>query len=208
MNTNNTMKSLTVIAARLDTFFKVMQKIAQIGLTVLLVAMLVLTIVNAVDPDAVIGTDLNSMDVGPLTFTLAPEYAPENENILGFAWVMTVIALVCGGTMVYGMGIIRRILQPMKEGRPFAENTAAQMKKLAFCALALGIAQNIGVMVEAAAALKTFGVDQIMEMGVIRSVTVNYTMELGFVVVFFVLLLTSYLFAYGAQLQQLSDETL
>ena len=28
------------------------------------------------------------------------------------------------------------------------------------------------------------------------------------VVVFFVLLLTSYLFAYGAQLQQLSDETL
>lgn len=208
MNTNNTMKSLTVTAARLDTFFKVMQKIAQIGLTVLLVAMLVLTIVNAVNPDAVIGTEMNAMDVGPLTFTLAPEYTPENENIIIFAWVMTVIALVCGGMMVYGMGVIRRILQPMKEGRPFAMDTAAQMKKLAFCSLALGVAQNIGRMVEAFSALKAFGADQIMETGVIRSVTVNYTMELGFVVVFFVLLLTSYLFAYGAQLQQLSDETL
>ena len=42
----------------------------------------------------------------------------------------------------------------------------------------------------------------------IRSVTVNYTFDLGFVIVFFVLLLMSYIFSYGAQLQQLSDETL
>ena len=36
----------------------------------------------------------------------------------------------------------------------------------------------------------------------------GYTLDLTFVLVFLVLMLMSYIFSYGAQLQELSDETL
>ena len=42
----------------------------------------------------------------------------------------------------------------------------------------------------------------------ILAVIPDYRLELGFLIVFFVFLLASYIFRYGAELQQLSDETL
>lgn len=42
----------------------------------------------------------------------------------------------------------------------------------------------------------------------ILAIIPDYRLELGFLIVFFVFLLASYIFRYGAELQQLSDETL
>ena len=112
-------------------------------------------------------------------------------------------ALICTG-----LGYIRKILAPMAEGRPFHPDTAVYIRKLAIVSLILGIAQNIGAFAETFSALRSFGLDSLIDAGIIQSVSVNFTLELGFIIVFFVLLLMSYLFSYGAQLQQLSDETL
>ena len=75
-------------------------------------------------------------------------------------------------------------------------------------ALVLGVVQNIAGAVETTNAVRHFGLDRLVAGGQIRSVTANYTFDLSFLVVFFVLLLMSYIFRYGAELQQLSDETL
>ncbi|MBP3655436.1 MAG: DUF2975 domain-containing protein [Clostridia bacterium] len=202
------MDKLVSAAKKLDVFFNVMRKIALVALIVVVCLTAVLTVVSMIDPDAVIGGELNIVDIGPVSIELAPEYAPSNGNILAHTWVMVLVAIVCGGTFYVGIGLIRRILQPMKEGRPFDVNTAGCVKKLAYCSLVLGVAQNVGRLAEAMTAVRAFGLDRLVQNEMIRSVSVNYTLELGFVVIFFVLMLVSYLFAYGAQLQQLSDETL
>ena len=44
--------------------------------------------------------------------------------------------------------------------------------------------------------------------GTIQSITSNYQIDLTFLVLFFILLLVSYIFRYGEELQQQVDETL
>ena len=56
--------------------------------------------------------------------------------------------------------------------------------------------------------MKYYQLERIVDGKQILSVTPEYQLELGFLVVFFVFLLASYIFHYGAELQQLSDETL
>ena len=51
-------------AKRLDTFFKVMQRVAVISMVVVICVMAVLTVVSIVDPDAVIGEDFEKVDLG------------------------------------------------------------------------------------------------------------------------------------------------
>lgn len=199
---------LSSTARKLGKFFKILQKIVLVCAIVMLSVLLVLTIANAVNPNAVIGTQLNSVDIGGVTLVLAEELTPDNNSILAYVWVYAALGIVSAAVVWIALGYIRKILSPMGEGSPFHPETARYIKKLAILSLALGIAQNIGGAVSTLAALKFFGLDKLVENGVITSVSANFTLELGFIVVFFILLLMSYIFSYGAELQQLSDETL
>lgn len=199
---------LSSTARKLGVFFKVIQKVVWISMLVVLCVLTVLTIVNAVKPGAVIGTDLNVLDVGSISIELAEEHTPDNASILGYTWAYALLGGACAAVIYLALGYIRKILAPMAEGSPFHQDTARYLKKLAILSLILGIVQNAGGIVQTVFALRSFGLGSLAESGAIRSVTANFTLELGFVVVFFVLLLMSYIFSYGAQLQQLSDETL
>lgn len=202
------MDKLASTARKLGTFFKVLQKIILILAIVVVCILLVLTVANAVDPSVVIGEELYVVDLGTISIELDEKYTPDNASILSYTWVLIAIFLVIAAVTYIGIGYIRRILAPMAEGEPFHPDTAKYIKKLAVMSLILGIVQNVGTMLDSAFALRSFGLDALMESGMIRSVSVNYTLELGFIIIFFVLLLVSYIFTYGAQLQQLSDETL
>ena len=50
--------------------------------------------------------------------------------------------------------------------------------------------------------------DESINSAFIRSITVNYTFDAGFLLIFAVLMLVSWIFEYGTELQKLSDETL
>ncbi len=200
--------TLSTTARRLNTFFKVLQKIILVCIIVVVAVLLVLTIANAVNPDAVIGTELNSVDIGNISLVLEEELTPDNDSILAYVWVYTFLGIVCAAVVWIALGYIRKILYPMGEGQPFHPDTSRYIKKLAILSLVLGVAQNIGSVVTTLAALRSFGLDKLVANGVIRSVSANFTLDLGFIVIFFVLLLTSYIFSYGAELQKLSDETL
>ena len=202
------LEKLSATAKKLSLFFKVVQKIIGITTIVMLCVLTALTIANVIDPNTVIGTDLNVLDLGPVTIELAEEHTPDNGAILGYAWIYGLLWAFCAAALCLGLGYLRRILAPMAEGNPFHSDTARYLKKLAWLSLVLGVAQNVGAAAEAAAALRSFDLQQLVENSAIRSVTVNYTFEFGFIVLFFLLLLMSYLFSYGAELQKLSDETL
>ena len=71
-----------------------------------------------------------------------------------------------------------------------------------------GIVGNAGKLLETSAALRFFNFEALTATGDIRSITVNHTFDLTFLLVFFLLLLVSYIFRYRTELQRLSDETL
>lgn len=195
-------------AEKLDKFFKVMQRVTAISMVVVVCVMAVLTVVNITNPAAVIGEDFERVDLGPVTIELAEEYAPDNHTILRYAWIYVALGVVSAAVIWYAFGQARRILRPMKEGDPFRADVCEAIRRIGYVTIVLGVVQNVAGVIETHNAIRHFGLDRLVQGGQIRSVTANYTVDLSFLVAFFVLLLISYIFRYGAELQRLSDETL
>ena len=82
------------------------------------------------------------------------------------------------------------------------------IKKVSYAVLVWGVIGNAGELLSISATLRYFDFEALVAAGEICSVTVNYQFDFTFLLVFFLLLLMSYIFRYGAELQRLSDETL
>lgn len=203
----NTSKMIST-SKKLDTFFKVLQKTIIVCMIVVPCLLVVLTIANIVDPNAVIGRGFNMTSIGPITLELAEEQAPGNTTILIYCWTLSALMAVCAVIVYRAFGLIRKILKPMTEGRPFEPSVADDIKKISFVCLALGIVQNIAGAIEVTSAIHNFDLTNLIVSENVLSVTANYSFDFTFLIMFFVLLLISYIFRYGAELQQQADETL
>lgn len=201
------MEKMITVSKKLDVFFGVIQKLIVIGLSVAFIVTAILTVVNIVDPDAVIGEGFNTVDVGNITVELDESLAPDNKTILSYVWMILVPGAVSGAFIYYAVILVRKILAPMKEGRPFDLSVGTNIKKIGYISLVLGVIKILGDMIETAVTLKVFELTELTD-GAVRSITANYTFDLSFLIVFFVLMLIAYIFNYGAELQELSDETL
>jgi hypothetical protein len=202
MNQEKMMKT----AKALDTLFRIARKIALIALIVLAIAVVTVTIVHFVNPEATIGTDFSSLDVGPVTFSVTPEAAPSNRQVLVLTWIIFLFAAGCGLILYDILGRAGKILDPMKEGNPFHPTVANNIRRIGILILILDLVQQVTDF-----ALSLYANHFIREMlPADASVFIesNFQLSLTGVLVFFILLLVSYVFQYGAQLQQLSDETL
>ena len=195
-------------AKALDKLFRILQRIIIICAAVSVVVIGIFTVINAIGLNSTIGTDFHSVDIGPLTLELAEEVAPDNNAILIYAWTMAAAAIAIIAVGCYTISIIRKILAPMTQGDPFHPTVGKEIRKLAFASLIIGIIQNIMGAVETLSMPRIFHLDTLLLDSQIRSVTTNFRYDLSFIVVFFVLLLMSYIFHYGEELQKLSDETL
>ena len=202
------MEKMMRISKKLDTFFKVVQKLVLIGMGVAIIAAAVVTAANGMYPDAVIGEGFQSVEIGSVTIELAAELAPDNGRILGYLWSVIALGAASAAFLYYACGIVRKVLAPMTEGRPFDSSVGQNIKKIGYISLMLGLVQNVASMVQTAAAVRTFELAALADSGAVKSITANYTFDLSFLIVFFVLLLMAHIFNYGAELQQLSDETL
>lgn len=195
-------------AKALDKVFKILQRVIIIFAAVSVIILGIFTVMNAVNHNAVIGTDFNIVNIGPLTFELAEEAAPDNNAILIYTWIMAAIAVAFIVIVHYVLGTFRKILKPMTEGNPFAPSVSKEIRKIAFASLAVGVIYNVMAFVEALNAIRIFELNRLLQNSQIQSVVVNFHFDVTFVIVFFVLLLVSYIFRYGEELQKLSDETL
>ena len=206
------MDKLMKTAKKLDTFFKVVQKIMKVTMIVMVCVLGVLTITYIVNPNAIIAYGFYSIDIGPLTIKLTEGYSPEdNKMVLFYAWIIIGLAAIAIVAIYYAFGQIRKILQPMSEGDPFHPTVSVNIRKIAYVSVVLGIVANIVSFVETFIALgmiESLNLLQHVQEGTIQSVTSNYSFDFTFLVVFFILLLMSYIFSYGEELQQQVDETL
>ncbi|MCQ2405829.1 MAG: hypothetical protein MJ067_01255 [Oscillospiraceae bacterium] len=150
----------------------------------------------------------SKLDFGMLTITTEEAFIPSFDSLRpGIAFSLAAAAIICG-TALYIAGIIRGILKPMLEGRPFEDGTANKIRKLAFACLIGGfvieICRNLSIWFE----LRAYDIGSILSSSAVRSFKINYTLDTGFAVTAILLLLLSHIFRYGENLQRESDETL
>jgi len=206
------MDKLMEIAKRLDVFFKVLQKIIKIAMIVIVCVLGFLINANVVNSNAIIASGFYSMDIGPITAKLAEGYSPvDNNMVLAYAWIGMGLAAITAIAVYYALGQVRNILQPMSEGRPFHPTISVNIRNIAYVSIVLGVVGNIGSYVKTLNTVKMIEnmnlIEYVKNRGV-QSIELNFNVDLTFLLVFFILLLMSYIFQYGEALQQQVDETL
>jgi hypothetical protein len=155
-----------------------------------------------------IGAGYEELDIGFLELTIAESYAPDKWMVL----LQAAVTLLISCRLFYdgrrGVGYIREILQPMTEEKPFDSIVSTNLKKLARLSINLGILLNLITLFEQIMTVFAYDLPGLLVSQKITHVGGLFTLDLTFLIYWAILLLLSYVFRYGEQLQQLSDETL
>lgn len=203
------MNELTTTAKKLDTFFKVLNVFLKIGIVCCLVGIGIIAAGFLFDLDPyTIGTGYNSISIGNFELELAQEYAPDESLVLILLAVELVIVLICLLVLRPSITCVRDILNPMINGEPFHSTVSANLKKLAKHGLILCVLTNLVQIVTNSMYVLNFGLEELLISEKVTHITISTDIDLTFLIVSAVLYLLSYIFHYGEDLQQLSDETL
>lgn len=206
MKTEKMMKT----ARSLEKVFKALQwvAVACIALAVLFAGALVAARVRDPGGAAELWRHYNKVSLGPVSFELAPDVVPDSGTATRYFAVMLIPSAAYALMGWYTLGIFRKILKPMADGKPFEPSVSRGLRRLAFTSLAIGALYNVADVLEAANAMGLLDLDSLVQNGRILSVTTNFRVDVTFIVIFFGLLLLSWIFRYGEELQRQSDETL
>ena len=204
MNENKMIKT----AKGLDTFAKIVGVILIAGMVLLVVGSILvfITMNSQMKPSFV--NFYQTVSVGNLSIAVKDLVIRDYDALCRWFLATAAAAMVTMAVFIAGIRTVRRILKPMKEGRPFDTDVPANLKKLGWIVIAGGILSaalesfSSGFLWEAYDFTKIFNMDQV------TGWTYNTSFDMSFLALAFVLFLLSYIFRYGAQLQQESDETL
>jgi len=201
-NLSNTAKKLDKVLEIAHIVFGALAIACIVG-----VALIAAAYILRLDP-SMIGTGYENFDVGFLELTVAESYAPDKWMIL----LQAAITLAVSCRLMYdarrGVGYIREILNPMKEEKPFDTIVSTNLKKLAKLSINLGILGNIIILSEQIMSVFVYDLPGLLISEKITQVGGMFNVDLTFLIYWAILLLLSYVFRYGEELQQLSDETL
>ena len=203
------MDKMKKTAVRLDVFFQVLQVACIVAAAASGVAlvMIVACLIFRFDPE-LIGTGYNVLDIGFLELEVAESFAPDKYRVLAIGAVdmaMSVILALLGRACTAS---VRRLLSPMKEGLPFHESAAACLRRLALLSLIIGVVLNASEIASQLLTEYIYGLEGLILGEKIIGMELHSKLKLSSLVVSGVLLLLSYVFRYGQELQRLSDETL
>ena len=196
-------------AGWLDKFFHVLQIAYVVAAVTAGVGLVLIAVcfIFKLNPE-MIGTGYNTPDLGFLELTLAEAFVPDKRSIL----TIVAVDIAMGGILSLlgraGVSCIRRLLAPMKAGLPFHDSAAACLKRLAILSLVIGVVLNVSELASRLLTDQVYGLSELLLSDRILGVQMHGKPDLSCLVVSGVLLLLSYVFRYGQELQRLSDETL
>lgn len=203
------MKDLVKTASILDKCLNILSVVIKICAAALLVGLGILAagFLFDLDPD-VIGTGYEQADLGFVTLHVSPTYIPDHKTIWAQNAAEMLLTLLCMIPAHLIVKSIRAILSPMKDGQPFHNAVSIELKKIAKYVCVLGVCVNLQSVISKILLVRAFDLDLLILSEQISHVDFLFTFDLGFLPVCGILLLLSYVFRYGEELQQLSDETL
>lgn len=203
------MEKMKSTAAKLDKLFRILHVCTAIAAIAALVgiAIILAAFVFHISPDA-IGTGYSSIDIGFLTLNIAPQYTPDKQAMLLVVAAELVFAFVLALACRRFIDCLRRILSPMIQGEPFQAAASRNLTDLAKLSIVIGILVNAAVLTSQAMTVFALNLPELLISEKITHIQGSFTADFSFLVFSAVLFLLSYVFRYGEELQQLSDETL
>ena len=203
------MNNLSNTAKKLDKVFEIVHIVlgALAIACIVGVALILAAYIFKMDPE-MIGAGYENFDIGFLELQVSPNHAPNKWLVL----LQGAITLLVGCRLAYdgrrGVGYIREILHPMTEEKPFDTVVSTNLKKLARLSINLGILYNVIILSEQIMTVFVYDLPSLLVSEKIIHVGGMFNVDLTFLIYWAILLLLSYVFRYGEELQQLSDETL
>ena len=203
------MKDLTKTAAILDRILQILSVCIKIAFVALLVGLALLVAAFLFDlPPQMVGTGYNRADLGFITLTVSENYLPDHRILWGQAGMEIFLTLLCLIPAHFIARSFRAILDPMKKGEPFHNSVSIHLRKISRYICSLGIGMNLVVIISNILLVKAYDLHLLLLSEKIPHVDFLFTFDFSFLFIAGILLLLSYVFRYGEELQQLSDETL
>ena len=195
------MEKMKSTARGLDIVFKILAVLAIVGIVLLVV----INVAGfAVGYEKVYEPKNVSFAISAGGYHVDAKDLGTPQQIGSFILMLSLSGTVSLAAAWYGIRIIRHILAPMKEGQPFSKGISDDFKKLGWFLIDWGAVYNVfDLFLKNQLALRLLPVmgDGPVEVGI------EHHIDLTFLIIAFVLFLCSYIFRYGEELQQLSDET-
>ncbi len=201
------MNKSNLIARKLDTFIKWSFRFV-LGATILCVPILIVTaIILKTDPNYT-NEIMNTFTFGNLEFYVKEDMIPSTNFAISYILTMGGILLLCAITSCICFKFLRNIFKPIIAGEPFHTTIFLNLKKLGGISIIFGLVSGVFSVVESLVLYYGYDLETILVNENITKVVPQFTFELDFIIVAAVIFLLSYIFKYGAQLQQQVDETL
>ena len=203
------MKKLTATASKLHTVFSIAEKVLMaLAIAAIVCACLVgVGFLLGLDPDTV-ATGYESIDIGYLELQIPDRFGPDKWVVLLQAAIVLVLCCVFCLVARRIVQSITAILEPISQGQPFHATISPSLRRIAIHTVILGIAYNCITISELLIYTFAYDLPNLLIGEKISHVSVHCTIDISFLIVSGILLLLSYIFRYGSELQQLSDETL
>ncbi|MCC8357884.1 MAG: DUF2975 domain-containing protein [Oscillospiraceae bacterium] len=189
------MNKLCKTARGLDVFFRVLFWLAVAMGAVMLIA----------DIAVLAGAGLNggeglqwlvTLDVNGTAYSMADAAADGLPGVFITLSVLFVLSLTFGLCVIH---VIRQLLRPMKEGRPFESAVCRSLRRLGWLAVAYGVLEAV------VAAIAQLVLTQALN---VTDAALDVGYDLSWLLLAVLLFLFSYIFRYGEELQRQADETL
>ena len=204
------MEKLKKTAGTLDTFFKITYRIT-IVFNIIGIAIIVLFLLLCLMAPGLFGSITSAMtaqlDFGGIRFRLAEGI---QQGSTGAVYFLGSLILGAAELAVYVLMIrnIRSILAPMKEALPFDAAVAKSFRNLGILTILSGGLKLILEYLVSGSLVRSLDLSALFLSDQITAVTTYYNFDFTFVITALVFFSLSYIFRYGEELQQLSDETL
>ena len=203
------MEKLQSTARKLDIFFRIVHIFITVALVASLVGMAIIGAYFLFDlSPAMIGTGYGSVELGFLDLEIADSVELSVDVIILGAAAELALGFLCLLTVRHCVQCVRNILAPMTEGTPFNGAASQNLGRLARYTLILGIKLNLMSILGNVITAQAYDLPGLLMNENIVHMTMNYYFDLSFVLIAAVFALLAYVFRYGEELQQLSDETL
>ena len=194
------MKKLISTAKVLDAFAGILQVMSLVAAIIFVVAIVMLSVFNVEAYEFSATIELGHFSFGLSSFD--PQTVQQQ-----FLWMaLPAVAVLVALHLI--SRVIRSILKPMKEGRPFDTAVSANLRKLSWIVLIGGGVSSLAQLAAEAAMYRLFDFSSLFLSDRITSCTLNWEPDTTFVFLFLILFLLSCVFRYGEELQAQSDETL
>ena len=200
------MEKLMKTSKTVDTILKVVYKIMQVAGIILLVSIGICIVAQFVDKLPM--AELTSVSVSDVEL-IFKEPIPIDSGKAVMEMVATlVVALLVIGITCYMIKLLRKVLAPMMVGQPFDGTVSKNIKKLGIAVIVNGLAIDVVESVMSSMAFYMYDIAELIVSDNISKIMVNSEISLDSILVGVLVIMLSYVFHYGEQLQQQADETL